>query len=274
MSSRILLAALALSAAASAQAAVSVDSTSFTYSQSFDTLASSGSANAWGNDTTLTGWYLYNKNNAAITSYGTAASATGGFFAFGAGSDRALGGTGSGGTVFGSPASGAVAGYIALALTNNTAATLSGFTFSYDGEQWRDGGVTAGTSGGSLAQTMKVEYGFGSSFSAVSSWTALGSSFQFTSPVFGSTSTSGVAVNGNGAGLVTGLGGSVLATWAPGDTLWVRWVETNDVNNDHSLAIDNVSFSVTAAAVPEPTSYALLLAGLGAVGFISRRRRG
>jgi len=34
-----------------------------------------------------------------------------------------------------------------------------------------------------------------------------------------------------------------------------------------SFAILNV------AAVPEPETYALLLAGLGAVGFISRRRR-
>jgi hypothetical protein len=171
--------------------------------------------------------------------------------------------------VFGSPAANALAGYVALALTNNSGGALSSFTLNFDGEQWRDGGVTAGTVGGSLAQTMRVEYGFGASFSAVSSWSAL-PSFSFTSPVFGAVT--GTAVNGNAAGRVAGLGGQVNTSWAAGETLWVRWIEWNDNNNDHSLAIDNVTFSVTAAAVPEPTTYALLLAGLGAVGFIARRR--
>jgi hypothetical protein len=36
------------------------------------------------------------------------------------------------------------------------------------------------------------------------------------------------------------------------------------------LAIDNIT--VTALAVPEPSSYAMLLAGLGMMGFIARRR--
>lgn len=36
------------------------------------------------------------------------------------------------------------------------------------------------------------------------------------------------------------------------------------------MALDNVSLTT---AVPEPESYAMLLAGLGAVGFISRRRK-
>jgi hypothetical protein len=37
------------------------------------------------------------------------------------------------------------------------------------------------------------------------------------------------------------------------------------------MAIDNVSLSFTSA-VPEPSSYALLLAGLGVVGMLARRR--
>jgi hypothetical protein len=37
------------------------------------------------------------------------------------------------------------------------------------------------------------------------------------------------------------------------------------------VLLDNVSVSVSA--VPEPETYAMLLAGLGLVGFISRRRR-
>jgi hypothetical protein len=36
------------------------------------------------------------------------------------------------------------------------------------------------------------------------------------------------------------------------------------------FAIDNLTFS---AAVPEPETYAMLLAGLGMIGFVGRRRR-
>jgi hypothetical protein len=265
-----LLASVALlSAASAAQATVSVTSASFTYSQDFNSLATAGASNAWANDVTLAGWSLYNKNSAAITSYGTVASGTGGFFAFGNGSsaDRALGGTGSGGTVFGSPQSGALAGWIAVAFTNTSAVALDSFTLRFDGEQWRNGGSTTSTP--SIVQTMKLEYGFGATMATVSAWTAPGGSFDFASPVFGTTAAA--AVDGNGAGRVANLGGTVNTTWAPGSTLWVRWAEVNDANSDHSLAIDNVSLSVTA--VPEPSTYAMLLAGLGAVGFMARRRR-
>jgi len=44
---------------------------------------------------------------------------------------------------------------------------------------------------------------------------------------------------------------------------------TNSPNND---AFETANYSVTAP-VPEPETYALLLAGLGAVGFVARRRR-
>ena len=73
-----------------------------------------------------------------------------------------------------------------------------------------------------------------------------------------------------GSGAVLGLAWGVATTWAAGDTLWLRWVERNDIGNDHGLAIDDLSFSVTA--VPEPGTLALMLAGLAAVAFVARRR--
>lgn len=39
----------------------------------------------------------------------------------------------------------------------------------------------------------------------------------------------------------------------------------------NSLTVDNVT---VAAVVPEPETYAMMLAGLGALGFMSRRRKG
>lgn len=260
---RSLAAAGLLCGAAAAQAAISVNSTAFVYGESFDSLTTSTSATAWVNDSTLAGWSLFISTGAAAPTYAAdnGSSNAGTFRSYGSSgsSERALGGAASGGSYFGSPASGAIAGWIAVAFSNNTGGTLTGFTLGFDGEQWRNGGNTA-------AQPMVLEYGFGSSFGTVV-WTTPGGSFNWSSPVTGSTA---AVVDGNAAGKVAGVGGTVTTNWAAGDTLWVRWTERNDSGNDHGLAIDNFSLSVTA--VPEPGALALLLAGLGVIGTVARRR--
>jgi hypothetical protein len=258
-------AALLALAPLASYAVVSITGTQ-TYTQSFDSLATSGTSNAWTNDSTLAGWSLFNSTGAAITAYGgdSGTSNAGNFWSYGStgSSDRALGGLGSGGAYFGSPASGAVAGYLAVALTNNTGAALDAFNVKFDGEQWRNGGNTS-------AQPMVVEYGFGSTFGSVASWTAAGAVFDFVSPSVGATAAS---LDGNVAtNRIANLGGTVNTSWADGSTLWVRWTERNDTGNDHGLAIDN--FSLSVVAVPEPGTYAMLLAGLAAVSFIARRQR-
>lgn len=257
----ILAAAALISFGPLAHAALDVDSASFTYSESFDSLAASGST-TWFNDGTLAGWSLFNSTGAAVTTYAAdnGASNAGAFKSLGSDSDRALGGVGSGGSYFGSPASGTVAGWIALALQNNSGLAITAVTLGFDGEQWRNGGNTS-------AQPMVLEVGFGAGFADVGTWTALGGSFDWASPVTGAGSG---AVDGNGAGLVSGVGGSFATDWAAGDTLWLRWTERNDFGNDHGLAIDNLALTVTA--VPEPGTYAMLLSGLLAIGAFVRRR--
>jgi hypothetical protein len=250
-----------------ANASVSVPSGgAFSYTQNFDSLAATGTTSSWVNDSTLQGWSLFASNNSPISAYniGTGSSNAGSFYSFGTtgSTDRALGGVGSAGTYFGAPASGNVAGWIAVAFQNNSGSALNNFTLGFDGEQWRNGGNTS-------AQPMVLEYGYGSSFATVSSWTAPAGSFNWISPVATATVS---ALDGNApANSVLGLGGTVATSWAAGDTLWIRWVERNDVGNDHGLAIDNVSFSVSA--VPEPETYALLLAGMSMMGAMARRRK-
>jgi hypothetical protein len=258
------LAAALGTALSPAVAAVQITAPDTVYLQDFDTLANSGTNNAWVNDATLPGWSLFTAAGTAVSSYAadTGGSNAGAFKSLGTSgsAERALGGVGSGGSYFGSPASGALAGWTAVAFDNATGSDLLGFTLGFAGEQWRNGGNTS-------AQTMTFEYGLGSAFDTVASWLSPGAGFDWASPVTGSSSG---AVDGNTAGRVDGLGGSVALDWAAGQTLWLRWAEVNDFGSDHALAIDDLSFSVTA--VPEPGTYALLLSGLLAMGAFVRRR--
>jgi hypothetical protein len=255
------LAAAALPFALPATAAIAiVDGTPYT--QDFDTLTTSTTASAWAQNSTLPGWYLFVSTlaDAPTIAADAGGSNAGTFRSYGAAgaSERALGSLASGGSYFGSPASGAPAGYIAAAFSNAGATPFDGFTVAFDGEQWRNGGNTA-------AQSLVLSYGLGASFGTVA-WSAPVALFG--SPVIGSTAG---AVDGNSTGLVAGLGAVVTGLdWAPGQTLWLRWTDLNDIGNDHGLAIDNLSF--TASVVPEPGALALMLAGLGCVGFIARRR--
>lgn len=234
--------------------------------ESFDTLPFSGSS-TWVNDSTLPGWSLFIQPAPGLAPptilAGDGSGNTGSFYSFGldGSRERAFGGLGSGSSYFGSPASSAVAGWIAVAITNSTGLTLRSFELHYDGEQWRNGGNIS-------AQTMVMQYGFGSSFGEVSVWVSPGDAFNFTSPVVGSTAT---ALDGNQAGNRLGELGGVVSNlaWSSGQTLWIRWIEVNDAGNDHGLAIDNWRFS---AVVPEPSLISLPLC-VGWLPGVGRRWR-
>jgi hypothetical protein len=252
-----------------AHAVLIVNSATYNYSQNFDSLASSNSGLVWTNDSTLSGWSLFRQSapGTAITAYsaGNGSSNIGSFYSFGSigNTERALGGLGSGGNYFGSPASGNVAGWIAVAFRNGTASALDGFTVAFDGEQWRNGGNTT-------VQTMVLEYGFGSDFTNVATWNAPGGAFDWASPV---ATASAAAIDGNTAGRVASRGDTINTAWNAGETLWIRWVERNDLSNDHGMAIDNFSLNVITAAIPEAGTFAYMALGLGLAGLMGRRRK-
>ena len=72
----------------------------------------------------------------------------------------------------------------------------------------------------------------------------------------------------------------------PGETLSFRFLSNystvlgfmndyayNSVVGVHAQAFANGQSESFVTAIPEPSTYALMLAGLGAVGFMARRRR-
>ncbi len=129
-----------------------------------------------------------------------------------------------------------------IQITNGSGGTLNSITIGFDGEQWRK-------LDNASAQTMVLEYGFGPTFSGVTTWNAPGNSFNWSTPVF--SSAAAAAVNGNLAGLVSSRGGTISGlTWGSSQSLWIRWVERNDAGNDHALAIDNFTFTASASATP------------------------
>lgn len=66
-----------------------------------------------------------------------------------------------------------------------------------------------------------------------------------------------------------GLGSATNITVAPGEQLWLFW---NDSYTKDNLGGSTVKVSLLES-VPEPGTYALLLAGLGLLGFAARRRK-
>src|SRR5256885_11469042 len=118
---------------------------------------------------------------------------------------------------------------------------------------------------------MVLEYGMGATFSDVPEWLPAGANFNWQSPVATGTA---AAVDGNVAGRVNNVGGDLRGLgWAPGATLWLRWVELNDVGNDHGLAIDDVSITLALPDTTAPTLQASIPAeaATGVAGSEERR---
>jgi hypothetical protein len=219
------------------------------YTQSFDTLASSGTANTWTDNSTLRGWYASKTSGGtSVSSYqaSTGTGITGAIYSFGASgsSERALGSLASGTT--GNLAYG-------VRLLNDTGASVSNLIVSYTGEQWRNGGTT-------IVEVLSFSYTVSSSPITTSdagsnsfAWTPV-TALDFSTPTVGVTA---AALDGNAAanrrviGAVT-LPGVVLA---PAQEIFLRWFDPNDPVNDHGVAIDDltITFSGAATATNAPT---------------------
>jgi hypothetical protein len=193
-----------------------------------------GTANSmWTNQNThpyLAGWYaaksVTTTTNIAFNA-DTGSGTVGGMMNYGSASaaDRALGSLNSNPT-----------GDLAFAayFYNDTGATLTNFTVTYTGEQWRCGGSTTRDI---------LEFGYKKSASALTlqattnaTWGGtLVSSLNYTSPYANATAG---ACNGNASNKLT-LTASLNIDLPSGQYLMLRWRDVNISGNDHGISVDD-----------------------------------
>lgn len=248
----ILAAAAALSGG-TAQAAFLL--TTPVYFQDFDTLASATNTTS----SLLPGGFeiaeqLGNANNTYAT--GTGSSNTGNTYSFGAAgsTERALGGLRSGSL---NPTFG-------IQFTNLLGRTITALNISFLGEQYRLG--TAGR-----ADRLAFEFSttatnlLGTGFTAL---TALDFSSPTTAGPLGVLDGNLAANQRTVAGTIAGL--ELLA----GQSIFLRFLDIDASGADDGLAIDNFrAEAVTLGAVPEPSTWMMLIAGFGFIGAALRGRR-
>jgi hypothetical protein len=212
------------------------------YAQDFDSLGTV--SNAWADNLTLLGWYA-SKVSGGVTVAGYRADSgtanTGALYSYGVAgvnpvTDRALGSIGANAT--GASAYG-------VRFQNDTALAITNITFSYTGEQWRNGGNTA-------TQTLAFAYFISSN--PITSSDAAGANpwvpfadLDFKSPTVGATAS---ALDGNATANRQTFSGVLLPNVIvfPGQEIFFRWLDVNDSGNDHALAIDDVSIAFTSIA--------------------------
>ena len=220
---------------------LSAQTVSFTgsaLSENFDSMGSNGT-------TTVSGWFV----GPAPGGTGPISKTT---LAFGAGAPSTVtnwnvGATGSVDRALGSQAGTAAGGDLSMEvrISNDSGSAITSFVVSYDGEQWRANNATQNP------QQLVMRFGTdGTNF------IDMGPSFDFTSPI----TAGNTALNGNAAAnRAAGLGGSYVPAQPipPGTIFYLRWHDTNNSGNDHILAIDNFSFSLsgtTDIAISAPTN--------------------
>jgi hypothetical protein len=215
-------------------AQISITALGTPYTENFNSLASSSTSTS-----VPTNWnFLEVGSNANLVYTASTGSSTAGeTYSFGASGnpERAWGGLNSGSmdTV-----------NIGAQYTNNTGSTVTSLTITYTGEQWRK------ASGRLIPDTLFFSYSTNATTLGNGTWTNV-SSLNFLTPSanFGSLVTAGL-LDGNLTAnrqtisfTVTGL------SIANGQSIWLKWFDTNIAGTDDGMAVDDVSI-VACAGTP------------------------
>lgn len=147
-------------------------------------------------------------------------------------------------------------------IINNTGSALPSLTLSAFSEQWRSSTSSAVPPTNNImvfAYALSGGAVTAANFLTDATLTALASlDLVGEAPV-----TTNAATDGNSAPFRDAISGMIPGPIAAGASVFVRWTDVNDLGNDASLALDDLSI------VPEPASMALMLIG----GLVALRRR-
>ena len=216
-----------------AQAGTPISLTGGSYTQDFDTLATSGTSNVL----TVAGWELSETGSSSRVNgayaAGTGSDGTGDTYSYGAASspERALG------TLF----SGTITPTIGAAFANHTGGPIAGLAIAYVGEQWRLGTANRGPD--------RLDFQLSTDATSLMSgtWTDM-DVLDFNTPV-----TAGAlgARDGNAAANRVAVSATLTGlAIAPGATFWIRWLDFNASGADDGLAIDSFTLSPIAGDSP------------------------
>jgi hypothetical protein len=231
----IVVAAIAAINASNADAGP-ISSTGTAYTENFESLGWAPAGNVISgsrDDDTHSGWYESGVSNLR-SRQGTASSqADTSLFVYAMNSyDKSLG------SQVGLVGSSASVIRFGTQIVNATATPLSGFTLTYFGEQWRDGG-------NNQVEQLTFEYALNGQSLTAGDYVEV-SELTFQSPIY----TPGIKMlNGNVETHRTALTATIVGlNWSPGESLWLRWTDFDDpgAKANSALAIDDLVFTATA----------------------------
>jgi hypothetical protein len=251
-------------------AQVNMSTASGTYTQDFNTLASSGTGITWTDNSTIANWYsqrtgtgsLYGANDGSVTS-------TGNFlYSFGStsSSDRALG------TYGGATATFASAGDFAhgVLLRNTSGATMTDIRVSWTLEQWRKSGTNNThtiffwykTSSSTITALNPAAETGNSTTNATNGWTAV-TALNLNAPI---NTTAPAVLDGNAsANRVSKTDISIPSlSLANNSYIMLKWDDPDHASGDQSMAIDDVTIAWGSAMPVELTSFEGKYTGGGA----------
>lgn len=224
-----LLSLAAFTAHAGGPTCISLAALDTAATQDFDTLATTGTANAL----TIPGWDLNETGGGArdneLYAADTGASNTGDAYSFGsaAATDRA----------FGALQSGTLIATWGACFVNNTGTTITSLDVAYRGEQWRLGTAAR-------ADRIDFQYSTDATLFTNGIWTDV-DALDFSTP---NQVTTG-AKDGNAAGNFTAIAAAIpTLNITNGAIFWVRWVDFNATSSDDGLAVDDFSITPRGAA--------------------------
>jgi hypothetical protein len=207
-----------------------------TYTQDFNSLANTGTANPWLDNTTIPGWYAQRTGTGTEYRADNGGSNTGALYSYGTtgSTERSLGSVGSGGAAAGNFAHG-------VQFQNNALTNVTSLSVSYTLEQWRN----------SAAAAQSITFYYKISTSVITAltpnnntdWIAV-PALTAASPISGGTAS---ALDGND------LANSVLISSVsipdlillPGEYIMLKWEDPDHVGSDHGLSIDDVTINYT-----------------------------